>query len=194
MIRCLISDGSAQDDACAWVNHLTGWISAGVDIVQIREPGLTARRLSELTREILTVPNPRGTRIIVNDRADVAIACGAHGVHLKDGSVAPEFFARPGFLVSVACHALADIGRIQTADFVVLAPIFNPLSKKDARPVLGVQAIKQAARVSRIPVLALGGITETNAPLCLEAGAAGVAGVSYFSALPGESARSSLLP
>lgn len=194
MIRCLITDGSAPGNERVWLKHLAAWINAGVEIVQIREPLLTTRQVCELTRQILALPNPFGSKILVNDRADIAIACGAHGVHLKDGSVLPEFFARPGFLVSIACHRIEDCDQARGADFIILAPIFQPLSKKHARPALGVQTIVKAARLSRIPVLALGGITETNARLCMEAGAAGIAGISYFSGSPDEYARSSLLP
>lgn len=193
-IRCLITDGTAPRNRAAWLAHLDAWIAAGVELVQIREPDLTPRQLAETAREVLRLPNPHGTKILINDRADVAIACGAHGVHLKDGSVAPELFARPGFLVSVALHDPADAENPRGADFIILAPIFAPLSKKKARPALGTEAITARRQVSAIPILALGGITPANARLCIEAGAAGIAGISCFSGLPGGCARSSPLP
>lgn len=189
MIRCLITDGTALRRERAWIEHAAAWIAEGVELLQIREPELTPRQLADLTRRVLRIPNPRGTRILVNDRADVAIACEAHGVHLKDGSVLPEVFARPGFLVSIACHRVEELAEMRGADFVLLAPIFQPLSKKEARPALGIPAIAESVRRSTIPVLALGGITAANARLCVEAGAAGIAGISYFSGLPDGSAR-----
>jgi thiamine-phosphate pyrophosphorylase len=183
-IRCLITDGTASDDEPKWLDRIAAWIAVGVELLQIRERDLPVRQLAGLTRKVLFLPNPHGTKILINDRADVAIACGAHGVHLRDGSVLPEVFARPGFLVSIACHSVGGLERTRGADFILLAPIFKPLSKTDTRPVLGTGAIQEIARLSPIPVLALGGITAANAYLCLEAGAAGVAGISYFNRLP----------
>jgi thiamine-phosphate pyrophosphorylase len=189
VIRCLITDGTASADESRWMEHKAAWLAEGVDLIQIRERDLSARRLAELTRKVLGLANPQGTKILVNDRADVARACGAHGVHLRDGSVLPEFFSRPEFIVSVACHSVVEAKKIRGADFVILAPIFNPLSKSDARPALGVTAITELSAATRTPVLALGGITADNARQCMEAGAAGVAGISYFKSLPSDASR-----
>jgi len=160
--------------------HVAHWIGEGVELVQIRERDLPVRDLAALTRKVLRIPNLRGTKILVNDRADVAIACKAHGVHLRDGSVSPEKFARPDFLVTVSCHRIEDAPKAAGASFVLLAPIFRPLSKEDHRPVLGTRAIKEFTRSSTTPVLALGGITQENAQACIDAGAAGIAGITYF--------------
>lgn len=160
--------------------HAARWIGEGVELLQIRERDLTARALAELTRQVLRIPNPRATKILINDRADVAMACGAHGVHLRDGSVEPALFARPEFLVTVSCHRIDDAVKTAGAAYVLLAPIFRPLSKDDKRPALGTQAIRAFTRLSPTPVLALGGITNENAPACLDAGAAGIAGISFF--------------
>jgi thiamine-phosphate pyrophosphorylase len=160
--------------------HLAHWIAEGVDMVQIRERDLPVRDLAELTRKVLRIPNPHGRKILVNDRADVAIACKAHGVHLRDGSVSPEKFARPEFLVTVSCHRIEDARKAAGASFVLLAPIFKPLSKTDQRPVLGAGAITEFTHNSSTPVLALGGVNRENAPTCVEAGAAGIAGITYF--------------
>ena len=160
--------------------HVAHWIGEGVELVQIRERHLPVRDLADLTRKVLQIPNLRGTKILVNDRADVAIACKAHGVHLRDGSVSPEKFARPGFLVTVSCHRVEDAPRTAGAGFVLLAPIFKPLSKTDGRPVLGTEAITEFTRRSPTSVLALGGVNRENAPACMGAGAAGIAGITCF--------------
>jgi thiamine-phosphate pyrophosphorylase len=198
VIRCLITDGTASTNESRWIEHKAAWLAAGIELMQIRERDLSARQLADLTRKVLGLPSPRGTKILINDRADVAIACGAHGVHLRDGSVLPGIFARPEFLVSVACHSIGDAAKTCGADYIVLAPIFSPLSKRDSRPALGVTAITELAAAITTPVLALGGITAGNARLCIEAGAAGVAGISYFNSLPNDagnpSARLSVLP
>jgi thiamine-phosphate pyrophosphorylase len=180
VILYAITDGTAGKDEPRWIVGVKRILSRGVHFLQIRERDLSARRLADLTRSLLALPNPAGTKILVNDRADVAIACGAHGVHLRDGSVSPETFARPGFTVSVSCHGISDLNRTGGADLILLAPIFAPLSKTDARPSLGPEAVGEASHISRIPVLALGGITQKNAPACIAAGAAGIAGISYF--------------
>jgi len=161
--------------------HLSHWIVEGVELVQIRERDLPARDLAALTREVLRIPNPHGTKILVNDRADVAIVCKAHGVHLRDGSIAPAGFARPGFIVTVSCHRIEDAEKATGASFVLLAPIFKPLSKMDSRPALGTAAIAEFTRRSSTPVLALGGIDRENAGECIAAGAAGIAGITCFS-------------
>jgi thiamine-phosphate pyrophosphorylase len=160
--------------------HVAHWIAEGIELVQIRERDLPVRDLAELTRKVLRIPNPHGTKILVNDRADVAIACKAHGVHLRDGSVSPGKFVHPGFLVTVSCHRIEDAPGTAGAGFVLLAPIFRPLSKTDRRPVLGTEAITAFARSSPTPVLALGGVNHENAQACMDAGAAGIAGITCF--------------
>jgi thiamine-phosphate pyrophosphorylase len=172
VIRCLITNGR--------LDNVAHWIAQGVELVQIRERHLPPRDLAEFTRAVLRMPNPHGTKVLVNDRADVAIACGAHGVHLRSGSISPEYFARSGLVVTVSCHSVDDVERAAGADFALLAPIFKPLSKDDARPALGTAAIAECSRRFRTPVLALGGIDCENARLCGDAGAAGIAGIRYF--------------
>lgn len=180
MIRCLITDGTYSANPQRWLRLADHWIREGIELLQIRERDLSARELAAVTRRVLGLPNPHGTKILVNDRADVAIACGAHGVHLRDNGPAVALFRRLGFLVTISCHAVDDADSIADADYVLLAPIFKPLSKDDKRPALGTRAIEQFARHSPVPVLALGGITPENARACVDAGAVGVAGITYF--------------
>jgi thiamine-phosphate pyrophosphorylase len=124
--------------------------------------------------------------VLINDRADVAIAAEADGVHLRDGSIAAERIRRitnRRLIVSVACHDVASASRAaqEGADYIVLAPVFAPLSKSMPQPPLGLEKLREAAESVAVPVVALGGITETNARACTDAGAAGVAGISLFS-------------
>jgi thiamine-phosphate pyrophosphorylase len=183
LIRCLITNGNFTAGRARWMDHLARWITEGVEMVQIRERDLPARDLAELTKAVLKIPNPRGTKILVNDRADVALACGAHGVHLRDGSILPARLARPGFVVTVSCHCLEDADNTHGANFVLLAPIFKPLSKTDPRPALGIKAITEFCRRSATPVLALGGVSRENIQKCIDAGAAGIAGITCFDAI-----------
>jgi len=155
---------------------------ADADFIQVREPELEARELACLARAWSAAS---GARILVNDRADVAIACGAAGVHLRDGSISPGRIRRvapPGFVITVACHDAQSVLRAanEGADYAILAPIFAPLSKPTTAPPLGLDALRSIVLQAGIPVIALGGITAENAPQCIDAGAVGVAGITMF--------------
>ena len=170
-----ITNGRAGDDVDAWLRGL----SSRADFIQIREAGLTTRELAELVRRVVGM----GLRVLVNDRLDVALAAGAAGVHLRSGGMAAEVVRAvvpAGFVISVACHGEADVRAAAGADYALLAPVFSPLSKQDNRVPLGLAELRRIAGLSEVPILALGGITEANAGVCVEAGAAGVAGISLF--------------
>jgi thiamine-phosphate pyrophosphorylase len=183
MIRCLITDRSKHPSLDALAAQIARRGAAGLELVQIRERDLPARELALLTRRALEV---RGrARVLVNARVDVALACGAHGAHLPANSPPPSAWrpvAPPGFLFSVACHSVEEVRAAERdgADYALFSPVFPPLSKSGYGPPQGLERLAEAARAVSIPVLALGGITWDNAPRCLEAGAAGVAGITLF--------------
>jgi len=157
-------------------------LAAGVTWIQIREKDLSARALFDLVEAAIRLPNPHASKIIVNTRADVAIAAGAAGVHLPSGSPPARVWRRPGFLVGVSCHAVEDVRQAEAegADYVVFGPVFAPLSKPAGLEPRGLEDLARAAAAVRIPVLALGGVTIANSAACVSAGAAGVAGISLF--------------
>lgn len=153
----------------------------GVEMIQIRAKQLSARDLDSLVRTVLRVA--RNASVLVNTRTDVALACGAHGVHLPAGSMSPETIRRiapAGFLVGVSCHTLDELQAAERegADFAVYGPVF-PSVTKSLSPI-GIEAFREAVASVRLPVYALGGVTAENAPQCIQAGAAGVAGISLF--------------
>jgi thiamine-phosphate pyrophosphorylase len=157
----------------------------GVDFVQIREKDLSDRALFELTRKIVDYARSTHCRIIVNGRADIAVAAGAHGVHLPStGFLVSDI--RPwlpeDFLVGVSTHSRREAVRAAEAgaDYVLFGPLFPTESKLRYGAPLGLPSLRPSCRSLRIPVLGLGGIHPEQVPLVLEAGAAGVAGISLF--------------
>jgi len=165
------------------IDRIAVLLAAGVDYLQIREKDLSGRALAALVESAMALANPHGTRILVNERADIARAAGAHGVHLPGDSPSPgrvRAVAPDAFLIGVSCHSAAEVARAESegADLAVFGPVFDTSSKRAYGPPQGVAALEEAARGRRIPVLALGGITLQNFRLCRAA--AGIAGISLF--------------
>ena|SRR5208282_743876 len=163
---------------------------ARVDCIQLREKDLSTRELELLAREAVAMvrENSSLTRLLINSRTDVALAAGADGVHLRADDVGPrearQAAHRPlstdHFLVAASCHSNEEVIRADSegADFAVFGPIFGKNNAPGRQPT-GLAALHEACR-AKIPVLALGGVTMENAASCLEAGAAGVAGIRLF--------------
>jgi thiamine-phosphate pyrophosphorylase len=169
-------------------------VQAGVDLIQIREKDLPARVLLQLVERAVATAKGSGTRIVVNDRLDVALAAGADGVHLGTKSIPAEAVRKgvpEGFLIGVSCHSREDVLRAEAAeaDYVVLGPIFETPSKIAYGPPLGLGILRETANVARIAVLALGGVSAERVRECLETGAAGIAGIRIFQDAPSLAAR-----
>ena len=170
--------------------------AAGVDWVQIREKDLSGRDSGLLTREALQraakslASNAAATRILVNDRLDVALSEGAGGVHLGENSLPLPEAKRlvkaqalsQDFLIGVSCHSL-DAARSAAsggADYLFFGPIFSTPSKAAFGAPQGLERLAEVCRAVSIPVLAIGGITLANASACLAAGASGIAAIRLF--------------
>lgn len=166
--------------------------AAGVDLIQLREKDLNPRDLEALARmAVAAIPPGSPTKLLINSRTDVALAIGAHGVHLPANDIpasdARAIWDRAGrtrALIGVAVHSLDEVALAQAhgADFAIFGPVFE----KDGRHIpQGIVHLRQVCHsphqaYSSMPVLALGGVTTENAQLCVDAGAAGLAGIRLF--------------
>lgn len=174
--------------------------AAGVDWIQLREKDFSGKEWEELVRESLRRTSRFGsaTRVFVNDRLDVALACGAGGVHLSENGIPvadacrlrDEFFSphntKRDFLVGVSCHSVgAALGAARAgADYIYFSPIFYTPSKANYGPPQGLERLAIVCKAVSIPVIAIGGISAENAAGCLQTGAAGVAAIRLFQESP----------
>jgi thiamine-phosphate pyrophosphorylase len=167
------------------------WAALGVEFVQLREKDLPEGPLAEIAAAMMEAIAGRDgnnqTRLLVNagapGAAEAARAARAAGLHLPGRWHAEQVGrARIAGLVSVGCHSVGEVAvaRVAGADIALLSPIFPTQSHPEARP-LGLEALAEARKAAgKMPVFALGGVNAENAALCIEAGAAGVAGIRTF--------------
>jgi thiamine-phosphate pyrophosphorylase len=166
---------------------------AGVHWIQIREKDLSASRLLDLTRAAIRVADravaESPTRVLVNDRYDVAWAASAHGVHAAETSVpihvlvtAARAAGRRHFLVGASCHSQqrAIEAAKEGADYLFFGPVFATPSKEAFGAPQGLRKLAEVCAAVSIPVIAIGGITLENARACQQAGAAGIAAIRLF--------------
>jgi thiamine-phosphate pyrophosphorylase len=193
-IVCYVTDRKAlpaDKTVSALVDKIREAAAAGVDWVQIREKDLSGRELFEIVKGAVTLAS---VRVIVNDRFDVALAARAAGVHLGHASVPPRevvAWCRAGnapadFLVGVSCHNLEGAREAETAgaSYTYFGPIYETPSKIPFGKPHGVEELADVAKAARIPVIAIGGVNESNAAECIRAGAAGIAAIRLVQDAP----------
>jgi thiamine-phosphate pyrophosphorylase len=203
-ILCYVTDRKAlaaanNDQNEALLNRISMATAAGIDWIQIREKDLPGKELSSLTREAVAQTkqiNERSrarTRIIVNDRLDVALSEHTGGVHLGEHSLSvqdvckwlnakPDLAERDKFLVGVSCHSVqaAVSAARDGADYIFFGPVFATPSKTSFGMPQGIQRLAEVCSAVAIPVLAIGGITLDNTGDCFAAGAGGIATIRLF--------------
>jgi thiamine-phosphate pyrophosphorylase len=192
MLLCYVTDIKAFRPANG-VHDLFSAIeraaAAGVDWIQIREKDLPAKEALALARQAIAAV-PKSTRIIVNDRLDVALAAGAAGVHLGAASLSvgdAVRWCRAGhapadFLIGASCHHLDEATAAERAgaSYIFFGPVYETPSKASFGPPQGIERLGEVCRKVHIPVWAVGGVNAENAEPCLRAGAAGVAAIRLF--------------
>jgi thiamine-phosphate pyrophosphorylase len=200
MFRCAITNHVASSLVnTAQINGLQTqvrrWAGDGIDLIQLREKNLDAGALAALAEAVMQtlreMQSP--TKLLINTRADVAIAVRAHGVHLTSHAdeLTPhqvrELFTHAGLhppVVSISCHTPSDIARARhsAADLILFGPVFEKRVEGEVVTAgVGLEALALACAIAQqVPVLALGGVTNENSAACLTAGAAGVAGIRTF--------------
>jgi thiamine-phosphate pyrophosphorylase len=183
----------------AVLDQISTAAEAGIELIQIREKQLSARVLFELAKRAVEQTNGTATKILINDRADIALGAGAAGVHLTTQSIHASRIRKTfgeDFLIGASTHSLdeATAACEGGADFAVIGPVFETRSKSGYGRPLGLEALADVSRrLAPFPLLALGGVSIENAQACLKAGASGLAGISLFANLDNVKILSSLI-
>lgn len=156
----------------------------GATFVQLREKKLPALDFYQQAKTALTVAAERGLRVIINDRVDVALAAGAAGVHLGQDDLPPEAARKllgDAAIIGYSTHSVAQAIAAASlpVDYIGIGPIFETGTKANPDPVVGLEGLRAVrTSVGYMPVVAIGGITATNAAAVIDAGADSVAVIS----------------
>ena len=198
MLRCAITDrtifpGDDDQRIAALIHQATLWSQEGIEIIQLREKDLPASEIADIARQILSVIVPGRSILLVNTSVEAAIASRAHGVHVSShhGAISHTAVRRrfaaaglPDPIITISCHSLEEIRRasVDTPDAILFAPVFGKVvAGKTVTPAAGLRSLREACQAAApIPVIALGGVTLGRAQMCLDAGAAGIAGIRIF--------------
>ena len=171
------------------------FIEGGATLVQLREKHLAPREFYGEAEAALRVARAAGVRLIINDRADIALALGAYGVHLGQDDLPPEAARRllgPAAIIGFSTHNIdqaIDATRLPI-DYIAIGPIFATSSKENPDPVVGLEGLRRVrGRVDRMPLVAIGGIDDQNAGRVLESGADAIAVISLLLREPSAIAR-----
>jgi thiamine-phosphate pyrophosphorylase len=176
--------GGRPEDFSPLLAQIDAAIAAGIDVIQIRERDLEAGELAATVTAAVARAAGSRTRILVNDRVDVAVACGAAGVHLRGDSLPAARVRRivpAGFIVGRSVHNIAEaIEQAPFVDYLIAGTVWATPSKPATTPLLGLDGLAAIARAAAVPVLGIGGVTIARAAMLARAGAAGAAAIALF--------------
>jgi thiamine-phosphate pyrophosphorylase len=164
--------------------------SGGASLIQLREKRMPALDFYEQAKAALAVAERSGVKLIINDRVDVALAIGAHGVHLGQDDLPPEAARELLGAPAIVGYSTHNVDQALEAvklpiDYLAIGPIFPTTSKPDTFPVIGLKGLRAVRRaIGDFPLVAIGGITHANARDAIEAGADSVAVISALLADP----------
>jgi thiamine-phosphate pyrophosphorylase len=187
--RRRLSSTGGDDGRAALVALVSAAARAGVPRIQIRERDLEAAALGDLVRACVRAVAGLEACVLVNDRIDVALACGAGGVHLpSDAPPAARVrtIAPPGFRIGRSVHGAAEAALVAAAggvDYLIAGTVLPTVSKAGLDRPLGYPGLEAVARAADVPVLGIGGMTPAAAPAVARAGAAGMAAIGLFAGL-----------
>jgi thiamine-phosphate diphosphorylase len=183
-IICLVTGG--HGDIAGLLDRIRAAARAGVDLVQIREPQLPDRELVDVTRRACDAAEGTATRIVVNDRLDVALAASADGVHLRGSSFSAARVrakAGDGLLIGRSVHSLDEaiaVERDGGCEYLLFGTVFASPSKPEGHRIAGVDALREVCRRVKLPVVAIGGVTTATVFDVSAAGAAGIAAIGLY--------------
>jgi thiamine-phosphate pyrophosphorylase len=149
---------------------------SGVQLIQYRDKTGTSRQFFEVSRQLSNVLSPRGVRFIVNDRADIALLANAGGVHVGQEDLGVEearAVCGGDRWVGVSTHNFEQLAAAEhtSADYIAFGPVFPTATKKNPDPVVGTELLRQARKLTKKPLVAIGGITLERAAEVYRAGA-----------------------
>lgn len=175
ILRLVAITDDAEDRRATLVDRVVAAVHGGATSVQVRLKNATAREVVEVTRSIMSKVS---VPVIVNDRADIALAAGAAGVHVGEADLpvaAIRRFAPADFIIGASLGSDAELPNAKDADYVGVGPVYGSDSKSDAGAEIGVEGFKRLAALVPHPAVAVGGITADRALQITVAGAVGVA-------------------
>lgn len=181
----IITGGTGPSRLDALTHQAAAAAAAGVDLFQVREPQCEAAALAEIVAAVCQAVRGSHTRVLVNERLDIALAVGAHGVHLRASSMpaaAVRRLAPPGFLIGRSVHTPTEAAEAGPVDYVLAGTVLPSASKPQGHPTLGEEGLRAIVVAARVPVLAVGGLTVADVALVARAGAAGLAAIGLFAA------------
>jgi len=172
--------------------------ASGVELIQYRNKTASSRQFFEISRQLSSALSPRGVRLIVNDRPDIALLSGSGGVHVGQDDLGVEearaICGGPGGKnrwVGVSTHTLEQLATADrtSADYIAFGPIFPTATKKNSDPVVGTELLRKARQMTRKPLVAIGGITLERAAEVYRAGADSLAVIRDLTCVPNPAVR-----